>query len=178
MKNDDEDQRLFREAMEGVKPLKTPRRVTHRRPSPPRAKHSRQNSQEILEQSLAGPKAPTEIGEEIAFRKPGISDVVFRRLRRGGYAIESEIDLHGLTAAEAARALRRFIVEAVDEGLGCVRIVHGRGLGSGSRGPVLKAQVDHSLRLWQEVLAFVTTQSRHGGSGAVYVLLGKPGRQR
>lgn len=114
-----------------------------------------------------------EIGEEIAFRRPGISDAVFRRLRRGGYAIEAEIDLHGLTALEAARALRSFVLDAVTEGLGCVRVVHGRGLGSGSRGPVLKAQVDHSLRLWEEVLAFVTTQSRHGGSGAVYVLLGK-----
>ncbi len=84
-----------------------------------------------------------------------------------------EIDLHGLTALQAREALRQFLAEAVQRGLGCVRVVHGKGLRSGPRGPVLKHAVNTWLRKVDAVLAFVSAPRRDGGTGAVYVLLAR-----
>ena len=94
-----------------------------------------------------------------------------RRLARGNYAVQAEIDLHGLTVVEAKQHLHQFIADSVLSGHRCVRVVHGKGRGSGERGPVLKPSVNHWLRRWDNVLAFVSTPQVHGGTGAVYVLL-------
>ena len=96
-----------------------------------------------------------------------------RKLARGNFAVQGELDLHGMTVAEAKPALREFISESVYRGHSCVRVVHGKGLGSGERGPILKTKVNNWLRRWDEVLAFVSTRQVHGGTGAVYVLLEK-----
>ena len=114
------------------------------------------------------------MGEEIGFRRPGVADRTFRRLRRGDFSIQAELDLHGLTVEPARRILRTFIVEAAETGLGCVRVIHGRGLRSGERGPVLKENVNAWLRHWDEVLAFVTARARDG----VYALSRPPGATR
>lgn len=97
-----------------------------------------------------------------------------RKLARGNFAVQAEIDLHGMTVSEARPALREFIIESLYRGHTCVRVVHGKGLGSGERGPVLKSGVNGWLRRWDEVLAFVSTRQAHGGTGAIYVLL-RPG---
>jgi len=97
----------------------------------------------------------------------------FRKLARGNFSVQSEIDLHGLTVAEARTVLGDFIENSVDQGHGCVRIIHGKGLGSGDRGPILKAKVDNWLRKWDAVLAFISARQVDGGTGAVYVLLRK-----
>jgi len=94
-----------------------------------------------------------------------------RKLARGKYAVQAEIDLHGMTVAEAKPRLADFIDYSVKQGLTCVRIVHGKGLGSGHRGPVLKSAVSRWLRKWESVLAFVSARQVDGGTGAVYVLL-------
>ena len=96
-----------------------------------------------------------------------------RRLARGSFSVQAEIDLHGMTVAEAKPALQEFISQSVLRGGSCVRVVHGKGLGSGERGPVLKSKVNAWLRRWDDVLAFVSTRQVHGGTGAVYVLLRK-----
>ncbi len=94
-----------------------------------------------------------------------------RKLQRGGYSVQAEIDLHGMTLEEAKPALSDFINYSASQGKYCVRVVHGKGLGSGHRGPVLKNAVNRWLRKWDCVLAFVSTRQVDGGTGAVYVLL-------
>jgi DNA-nicking Smr family endonuclease len=167
------DDALFRDAMRGVEPLAKPRRQVSKPAPKPRAWSRRRDEAQALRESLELPPdgADIETGEELTFRRAGLPVRDFRKLRRGQFAVRSELDLHGLTADEALVALRDFIAEAAADGARCVRIVHGKGLGSGPRGPVLKNLVNKWLRRFDPVLAFCTTQPRHGGTGAVYVLL-------
>ena len=172
----DKDRDAFAKAMQGVKPLQqVERAVTDKRPQA-KAHNSRAARAALLVESLHGPGDGTpdsieQLGEEIAFRRPGLAEKTFRKLRRGRFSIEDEADLHGLTVNEAKLLLRDFICESAQLGLGCVRVIHGKGLGSGPGGPVLKGNVQRWLMQWDEVLAFVTARTRDGGSGAVYVLL-------
>jgi len=124
----------------------------------------------VLEQSLSGPFA-SETLEELSFRRDSVSNQVFRRLKRGDFAIEAEIDLHGMRVAEARRELQDFLRECIARGIRSVRIVHGKGRRSGPDGPILKPSVYHWLSIWDEVVAYASAQPRHGGNGAVYVLL-------
>jgi len=170
-----EDAALFREAAAGAKPVTT-RRVALR-PQPPQAhaRFRRRDEDDVLGESLrtSAEAMDLETGDEISFRRAGISDVTLRNLRRGKYAIEGHIDLHGMTGEEARGALRRFLAASVNAQRRCVRVIHGKGLRSGARGPVLKVKVNHWLRQWDDVLAFVSAPARDGGTGAVYVLLAR-----
>ena len=164
---------LFRDAMRDVRPLTGSRRHLEKPAPKPRAYSRRRDEALALQESLDGPPddADLETGEEMSFRRPGLPIREYRKLRRGQFAVRDELDLHGLNAGEALEAMREFIGESAAHGTRCVRIVHGKGLGSGPRGPVLKNLVNKWLRRWDLVLAFCTTQPRHGGTGAVYVLL-------
>jgi DNA-nicking Smr family endonuclease len=169
----DEAARLFREAVRGVKPLgKAP--PAARPPAPkPRARFARADRAAVLRESLSSqaPDPALAGGEELVYRAQGVQPAVLRRLRRGEYRIEREIDLHGLSVAEAKQALRQFLIEALERHVRCVRIVHGKGLRSGHRGPVLKTAVSGLLRRTGAVLAYVSARPADGGTGAVYVLL-------
>jgi DNA-nicking Smr family endonuclease len=172
---DDEadDARLFREAVRGVRPLQ---QRTLPPPAPrarPHARFSRADRAAVLKESLDTLGADPQLagGEELVFHRPHIPQSVLRRLRRGEYRVQREIDLHGLTVAEAKLALRQFLVNALEQHVRCVRIVHGKGLRSGHRGPVLKAAVNAVLRRTGAVLAYVSARRVDGGTGAVYVLL-------
>lgn len=164
---------LFREATRDVQPL----RVKHApvaKPKPaPRARFTRDDQAAVLRESLTGPIDPAliETGDEISFRRPGIPETLLRKLRRGHYAVDAEIDLHGLTSPQARSALREFIARELIHGARCVRVIHGKGLGSGPRGPVLKNVVNVCLRRMDVVVAFGSARPLDGGSGAVYVLL-------
>ena len=118
-------------------------------------------------------QAQIDTGEELLFRRPGVRDDTLRRLRRGQYSVEAEVDLHGLGRHAAHEALRDFIVSSAARGLSCVRVIHGKGRGSGPRGPVLKHVVNHWLRRMDDVLAFASARPVDGGTGAAYVLLGR-----
>jgi DNA-nicking Smr family endonuclease len=146
----------------------------------PRARFTRADSLAVLAESLADlrqPLAPViESGEELQFRRPGVQDQVFRNLRRGQYRVDAELDLHGLTAAEATLALDRFLAATLAEGLRVLRIVHGKGRGSGNRGPVLKQLVNARLQRVGAVLAFASAREVDGGTGASLVLLRAPRR--
>lgn len=167
---DDDDRQAFAAATHDVKPVKPSDRVPVRSPRPAaRATHSRAAVTEMLRESLDGP-GPDASAEDVAFRRPSVPEAVLRSLKRGRFSIEDECDLHGLTRTEAKAALRDFIVECSERGLGCARIIHGKGTRSGPDGPVLKRLVHRWLARWDEVLAFASAQTRHGGSGAVYVL--------
>ncbi len=112
-------------------------------------------------------------GDELSFRRAGVPETVLRQLRRGLYRIESEIDLHGLTVAEAAAQLHAFLKDAHVRELRCVRVIHGKGLRSGTRGPVLKNTVNTLLRRADPVLAFASARPVAGGTGATLVLLAR-----
>lgn len=169
----DDDERAFREAMHGVRPL-APRAPAVAPPKPrPEARFARAEERDVLRESLLPPADPAvlDTGEELSFRRPGVREDVLRRLRRGQYAVAAEIDLHGLGRHAAHDALRQFIGEAVAHGHGCVRVIHGKGRGSGQRGPVLKHVVNHWLRRMDDVVAFASARPVDGGTGAAYVLL-------
>ena len=164
---------LFRSAVGETKPIKQ-RDRDHSKPGEQRPR--RKSQKDVPQLSLASQAeshAPAEPGaaDKLNFQRGSVSRKVMRDLRRGNYAITEEIDLHGMTSNEAHKALHDFIGHCVRRRLGCVRIVHGKGLGSGSRGPILKAGVDRWLRQWDEVLAYCSALDRDGGTGAVYVLL-------
>ncbi|HEY4442984.1 MAG TPA: Smr/MutS family protein [Steroidobacteraceae bacterium] len=110
-------------------------------------------------------------GEALSFQRAGVRTQVMRRLRRGLYPIDDELDLHGLSQSAARNELADFIERSRDRGCRCVRIIHGKGYRSGARGPVLKTAVNHWLRAHLDVLAFVSARAIDGGTGAIYVLL-------
>ena len=173
-----DEAQLFREAVRDVKPLGSPAPATEqpssrRRRPRPAARFSRADRLAVREESLRNDVIDPELasGEELAFRRTGIQPAVLRKLRRGDYRVQGEIDLHGLTVSEAKQALREFLAQALLRQWRCVRIVHGKGLRSGHRGPVLKAMVGTMLRRVGPVLAYVSARQVDGGTGAVYVLL-------
>jgi DNA-nicking Smr family endonuclease len=167
----DDERKAFEAAMTGVRPLKRGNQAAVESPRPrPSAGFSRAARRAILEQSLNGPPA-IDSGDDVAFRRHTVREKTFRRLRRGEFAIEAEIDLHGMRLSEARTALQEFLRECDARGIALVRIVHGKGTRSGPEGPIIKPSVHHWLTRWDQVQAFVSAQPRHGGSGAVYVLL-------
>ena len=173
-----EDARLFREAVQDVKPLARPAAAADpaarrsRRPRPA-ARFTRADRLAVLEESLRDDLIDPSLasGEELLFHRAGIQPAMVRKLRRGDYRVQGEIDLHGLTVAEAKQALREFLAQALLRQWRCVRIIHGKGLRSGRRGPVLKSMVGAMLRKVGPVLAYVSARQVDGGTGAVYVLL-------
>ncbi len=172
-KPDKDDANLFREAMRDVKPLEHEGRAP-RRPRPlPRARFTRADRHAVLKESLYTDVGDPDLasGEELVFSREGVQSAVLRKLRRGQYRVQAEIDLHGLTVSEAKEALRTFLAHALERHVRCVRIVHGKGLRSGHRGPVLKGAVSSVLRRVGPVLAYVSARQVDGGTGALYVLL-------
>ncbi len=169
----EEDKALFREATRDVRPLRHDSPLPPRSKPPPRARFTRADRLAILDESLhTAVEDPSLGGGEVAsYARPGVQDAVLRKLRRGHYRIQAELDLHGLTAREAKAVLREFMAEALERGLTCVRIIHGKGLRSGPGGPVLKSTVSAVLQRSSRVLAFVSARAVDGGTGALYVLL-------
>ncbi len=118
-----------------------------------------------------------ETDDALSYRRSGIGIDVVRKLRRGVWVMQAEIDLHGLRRDQARERIDAFLRDAAREGLRCVRVVHGKGLGSPGKEPVLKARVKSWLVQRSEVLAFTHARPADGGHGALLVLL-KPGAKR
>lgn len=168
----DEDAALFRDAACGARPLGEEHARPHRRNARPVARGGKS--------SLAPAGNETEPGKtfrnadrdgEQLFVRPGLQKKHLRRLRRGQIPIDAETDLHGMRIHEAHTLLADFLRECRNEGARCVRVIHGKGLGSRGGQAVLKWEVDRWLRQHDGVMAFCTAQPRDGGTGAVYVLL-------
>jgi len=171
-----DDVELFRRAMRDVKPLPRPPRAAPMRRRPrPRASFARAERAAVLQESLGSGLDLHELqpGDELLYRRVGVPETVLRGLRRGQYRVESEIDLHGLTVNEAAAQLGAFLRAARTRELRCVRVIHGKGLRSGTRGPVLKNTVNVLLRRSERVLAFASARPVDGGTGATLVLLAR-----
>lgn len=171
--NDEDERKLFRAAVRDVRPLRQPRPAPPRQKVPARAALRRADEARVLAESLDLDAADLEVetGEELSYRRNGVSEAAMRRLRRGQYACRDELDLHGMTRAEARLAILEFLADASRRDLRCVRIVHGKGRGSGDRGPVLKTAVNRWLRRHDAVSAFCSARRPDGGTGAMYVLL-------
>jgi len=107
----------------------------------------------------------------LSFRRPGIGPDVLSKLRRGHWAIQSQLDLHGLRRDEAREEVSRFVRQSRQRGLRCVRVIHGKGHGSPGRQPVLKQKVQRWLAQCQDVIAFAQASGPQGGAGALIVLL-------
>jgi len=173
-KRADPDDELFREAMRDVKPMTQRARAALARKKPPaRARFTAMERAAVLVESLQGfgEGDVTDSGDEISFRRPGVQDNVLRRLKRGEYRVQEVCDLHGLRVDEAKQALREFLALALANQLTCVRVIHGKGKGSGPRGPVLKTAVNMILRKTAPVVAFTSARRVDGGTGAINVLL-------
>ena len=174
----DDDAALFRAAMAGVRRKPAGAHVSQRGgPVSARPRQSEIDEQEVLRELLLEPDPESlESGDTLAYRMQGVQDSVFRKLRRGQYAIQSELDLHGLNREAARLEVVRFLAHCQDRGLRCVRIIHGKGNRSPNSGPVIKTLIDSWLRRRQDVVAFCSARPVDGGTGAVYVLLRSPGR--
>ncbi|MDH3614630.1 MAG: Smr/MutS family protein [Gammaproteobacteria bacterium] len=173
----DDDTDIFRRAMSGAKPLRSGERVAEPQNKPtPRARFTRADEEKALRESLEADIDTMQHGnaDSMHFHRQTVGRRTMRKLARGRFSVQAEIDLHGMTVAEAKPRLSDFIDHCAQQGLLCVRVVHGKGLGSGHKGPVLKNSVNAWLRKWNTVLAFVSARQVDGGTGAVYVLLQKP----
>lgn len=168
-----EDSDLFRNSVGPVTPLRRPRTVIRSPQPPPHPQRRQQARDELLKEMASGEIDLTEIetGEELSYRHPGVQTQVFKRLRRGHFVVEAELDLHGMTSDEAKISLVEFLHACRRANRRCVRIVHGKGKGSRDGRPVLKSKLNHWLRIRDEVLAFCSARLKDGGTGAVYVLL-------
>lgn len=166
---------LFAQAVGPVQPLKAHGRTEHVRELPaPWPRQRELDEQAALQEALSDEvdvESLLETDAELSFRRPDIGPDVLKRLRRGQWSIQAEVDLHGLRRDAARERLAAFLREAMQRGLRCVRVVHGKGLGSPGRTPVLKGKVRAWLVQKSEVAAFVQARGSQGGHGALIVLL-------
>jgi DNA-nicking Smr family endonuclease len=171
----------FRDAVGDVTPLTIRARAEHDRPPhPPLPKKRWEDDEQVLVASVSDEfeiDTLLHTDAELSFRRPGVGPDVLRKLRRGEWVIQDEIDLHGCRTEEARELLAGFLREATRRGLRCVRVVHGKGLGSKDRQPVLKGKTRVWLAQRDEVIAFCQARPAEGGSGALVVLL-KPAGHR
>jgi DNA-nicking Smr family endonuclease len=169
------EQDLFARAIGATKPLRRKAAVPLA-PEPPAPIPVQQqlDEQRVLRESLSDEFDVTTLldaDDAMSFRRPGINTDVTRKLRAGEWSIQREIDLHGMRSDEARDALGAFVRDAHKQGIRCVRVVHGKGLGSPGKQPVLKAKVQRWLIQKNETLAFVQAKPAEGGAGALVVLL-------
>jgi DNA-nicking Smr family endonuclease len=169
-----EDIALFYEAVKGARPIKVDRALAPVKKPKPIPKQLIRDERQALVDSLSDHYIPAhelESGEELLYLREGQSPVILSKLRRGHWVVQAHIDLHGMISDEARAYVSEFITDCKKRGIRCVRIVHGKGLGSRNREPILK----HKLRGWlmqkDEVIAYAQAKANDGGSGAVLVLL-------
>ena len=158
----------------GVKPLKQDRVAPYRPPLEPTPRQRQLDDARVMEELLeeSDESASFESGDELKFLRAGYSSRLLKKLRRGDYAIQDELDLHGFVAGEAKQETHGFINECAKDRVRAVRIVHGKGRNSAGRVPVLKNMLLGWLSKNQHVIAVCSTPANDGGNGAVYVLLG------
>ena len=172
------DAELFRREIGSVAPLAVPPRATQpRNPPPPLPVQTKLDEEAVLHEAISDefdPEILLDTDETLSYCRPGVSQEVVRKLRRGAWIVQAQLDLHGMRREEAREALAEFIRESVKRGLRCLRVIHGKGLGSVGKEPVLKGKVRAWLVQKEEVIAFCQARPHDGGAGAVLVLL-QPG---
>jgi DNA-nicking Smr family endonuclease len=169
------DRLLFERTVGPVRRLTQPgRHVQRPMPLLPIPAQRQRDEQAVMQEALSDAfdvETLLHTDEHLSFRRPGVGPDVVRKLRRGAWSLQAQVDLHGLRTEEARASLAAFIREAHRQGLRCVRVVHGKGLGSPGKTPVLKGKVHSWLVQKTEVMAFVQARPAEGGAGALVVLL-------
>jgi DNA-nicking Smr family endonuclease len=168
---------LFSRSVGPVRPLPLKHQDSFRltpEPPPPLAVQAQLDELAVMREALSDEfdvDTLLDTDDALSFRRPGMGPDVLRKLRRGGWRIQGQLDLHGMRREDARDALSDFIREAHKSGWRCVRVVHGKGLGSPGKTPVLKGRVQSWLVQKKEVLAFAQARPAEGGAGALVVLL-------
>jgi len=166
---------LFSEAVKDVRPLPTDDRIIHPPTKPkPIPKRLARDALHTPVDSLSDHYIPAfelEAGEEMLYLREGHSPDILRKLRRGKWVVQANIDLHGLISDQARLYVSTFISDCKKRGIRCIRIVHGKGLSSRNREPILKQKLRGWLMQKDEVIAYAQAKPEDGGSGAVIVLL-------
>jgi DNA-nicking Smr family endonuclease len=179
---EDRERRLFELSVGPVNALRSVRRVQHTpEPLQPQPFQRLLDEQSVMREALSDDfdvETLLHTDDLLSYRVPRLGPDVVRKLREGRWSIQRQLDLHGLRTDEAREALGQFIRHAHKTGLRCVRVVHGKGLGSPGRTPVLKSRVQRWLVQKHEVLAFVQARPAEGGAGALVVLLQPVGQRR
>ena len=166
---------LFASSIGAVQPIShKPKALAKTKQPEPNPVQQRRDDAAVLRESLSDGfdvESLLDIDDSLSFRRPGIGTDVTKKLRQGIWSIQKQLDLHNMRTDEAREALGVFIRESHKIGIRCVRVVHGKGLGSAGKEPVLKGKVKSWLIQKQEVLAFVQAKPAEGGAGALVVLL-------
>lgn len=167
-----EDSALFRQTIGKVTAIKKDNLVlkTDKKPSP-KPKSLEIERENPLENSVDSSLEKLSNEDKLSFIAPGLQKNVLRKLRKGYFGLDADIDLHGLTSQEAKRQLINFLYHSVENGCRCVHIIHGKGYRSADNHPVLKNDINVWLRQHKDVLGFCSTPPKDGGTGAVFVLL-------
>ena len=168
-----DDIQLFRDSVGPVKPMRHDRVPPPRRAVSTRPRFRDQDEAEVLQDLLSDQFEPFELetGEELIYIRPGLQQRTLKKLRRGLFVVNGELDLHGMTVTIARQAVAEFLHECKRRHVQCARIIHGKGRGSRHRGPVLKQKIGYWLQQREEVLGYCSARGCDGGTGAVYVLL-------
>lgn len=173
---------LFRSVMQDTRPIDLRNRVELARPQPAPAPLKREaDERSALDESLLAPltfEDRLDMGDEAAFLRPGLPRRVLSDLRRGRWTQQGEIDLHGYTREEAREALAHFLAASLQQGRRCIRVIHGKGLGSPGKVSILKQLSRGWLAQREEILAFCQAGPHDGGSGALLVLMRAPNAAR
>lgn len=167
---DPADKDLFRQMVGEVQPVKQDHADINIPKPPARARQQEADDQQVIADMLSDHNEHLATGDELSYHQDGIQKTVLRKLRRGQYRIEAEIDLHGYNSEDARKALLEFLAHAKNQGYRCIRIIHGKGIHH-AKGPVLKPLVNSWLRQKSSILAFCSARPQDGGTGAVYALL-------
>ena len=168
------DTDFFRSMMTDVKPLAVEERIQREKPNISPHRRTQTREEQIESSFVEFAHAPDVAAEEsLFFARSGLQHRLLKQLKRGDIPVEASLDLHGQFIEEAGKSLTLFLEEAQSFGCRCVIVIHGKGTRSAEGRPVLKTQVNHWLRESPAVLAFSSTQPKHGGAGSVYVLLKK-----
>ena len=173
----DQERRLFELSVGAITPLPVQAYThapLHRILPSPEPLQRAADERLVMQQALSDDfdvESLLETDDSLSFRRPEINQEVLRKLRRGHWSLQAQLDLHGLRTDQAREALGTFVQDCARRGLRCVRVVHGKGHGSPGREPVLKARVRRWLVQKQQVLGFVQARASDGGSGALMVLL-------
>lgn len=169
------DAQWFQTHMAAVTPLQVSARASKPpSPQPLVARQRQRDNERVLQEAISDDfdvDTLIETDEALSFRQRGVGMDVVRKLRRGHWTLHGQLDLHGLRRDEAREALSAFIQQARKQGWRCVRVVHGKGLGSPGKTPVLKDKTLRWLAQRQDVVAFVQARACDGGAGALMVLL-------
>ena len=171
--NQDDDLDIFQKEMEQVIPIKPSNKIGHRikRKTPVTKMRTQSETPDYDIDDNFSDAAVEDCPEQLSYSKSGLQHSALKKLRLGKNPIENHLDLHGMTVEEARQALLHFIAECEDSGIRNALVVHGKGYSSPNNKPVIKAYVNHWLKLSPMVLAFCSAQPSDGGTGAVYVLL-------